>query len=218
VWDPDLAGGWAVREIRHAGRRFGYRGILVAFGLAAVTLLAASGTSSAGTRVIQFKGHGPGVLPHVRITTPSTLHWTNSGSSFQILDSGGQCLEGAVASQTRSGSSYVPAGRYQELSVAAIGDWTITIRTGVEKVPTPIRFNGSGERALPPFVLRNAKTMYWTNTGSIFQIYPADQSTAGVVSTEDTHGSTNLPPGRYRFFVNASAPDEPDGHWQIVLR
>jgi hypothetical protein len=207
-----------VREIRQAGRRFGYRGILVAFGLATVVLLAASGTGSAGTRAIQFKGHGPTVLPHVRITTPSTLYWTNSGSSFQILDSGGACLEGAVASQARRGSSYVPAGRYQELSVAAIGDWTITIRAGVEQVPTPIRFSGSGERALPPFVLRNAKTMYWTNTGSIFQISPADQPTAGVVSTEYTSGTSHLPAGRYRFFVNASAADEPDGHWQIVIR
>jgi hypothetical protein len=60
--------------------------------------------------------------------------------------------------------------------------------------------------------------MSWTNNGSIFQIYPADKPTAGVVSTQYTHGQTRLPAGRYRFFVNASAPEEPDGHWQIVIR
>jgi hypothetical protein len=38
------------------------------------------------------------------------------------------------------------------------------------------------------------------------------------VSTQYTHGQTRLPAGRYRFFVNASAPEEPDGHWQIVIR
>lgn len=53
-----------MREIQRAGRRFAYRGMLVALSLATVALLAASGTGSAhGIRVIQFKGHGPKVLP-----------------------------------------------------------------------------------------------------------------------------------------------------------
>jgi hypothetical protein len=102
--------------------------------------------------------------------------------------------------------------------VAAIGDWTITIRPGVERVATPVRFSGSGGRSLPPFVLPEAKTMYWTNTGSVFQLYPADGPTAGTVSTEYTHGEARLPAGRYRFFVNATASEEPDGHWLIVIR
>jgi hypothetical protein len=193
--------------------------MLVAFALATVTLLAASGTGSAGTRVIKLKGHGPKVLPHLRVTAPSTLYWTNSGSFFQILSSGGYCSEGAVASQAHRGTSYYPAGRYQDLRVAAIGDWTITIRSGLERVGTPVGFSGSGERALPPFVLRSAKTMYWRNAGSIFQIYAADQaSAAGTVSTQYTHGKKRLPAGRYRFFVNATESDEPDGHWRISIR
>jgi hypothetical protein len=208
-----------VREIRRAGRRLGYRGMLVALGIVTVALLAASGTGSAGTRVIQFKGHGPKVLPHFRVTAPSTLYWTNSGSYFQILSYGGSCNEGAVASQAHRGTSYYPASRYPDLRVAAIGDWTITIRTGAEQVGRPIGFTGSGERALPPFVLRSAKTMYWKNAGPVFQVYPADQaSAAGLVSTQDTHGKRRLPAGRYRFFVNATAPDEPEGHWRIFFR
>jgi hypothetical protein len=192
--------------------------MLVAFGFATVTLLAASGTGSAGTRVIRFEGRGPMVLPHFRLTAPSTLSWTNSGSFFQILSSGGYCSEGAVESQTSRGSSYYPAGPYRDLRVAAIGHWTITIRPGVSQVRPPIRFSGSGERALPPFVLSRAETMSWTNTGSVFQIYPADKPTAGTVSTQYTHGNARLPAGRYRFFVNGSAPDEPDGRWAIVIR
>ena len=103
--------------------------------------------------------------------------------------------------------------------MAAIGDWTIIIRTGAERVGTPVGVSGSGERALPPFLLRSAKTLYWKNAGSVFQIYAADQaSAAGTVSTQYTHGKLRLPAGRYRFFVNATAPDEPDGHWRIFLR
>jgi hypothetical protein len=209
-----------VREIQRAGRRFAYRGMLVALCLAAVALLAASGTGSAhGIRVIQFKGHGPKVLPHFRVTAPSTVYWTNSGSFFEIVSYGGYCSDGAVASQAHRGTSYYPAGRYQDLRVSAIGNWTISIRTGVERVGSPIRFTGSGERALPPFVLGSAKTMYWKNAGSVFQIYGADPaSAAGTVSTQYTHGKLRLPAGRYRFFVNATAPDEPDGHWRILLR
>lgn len=198
--------------------RLGYRGTLVAIGLATVTLLAASGNGSAGTRVIRFKGHGPMVLPHFRLTTPSTMSWTNTGSFFEITNAGVYPCEGSVNSQAGHGISYYPANRYRDLQVAAIGDWTITIRPGVERVGAPVRFSGSGGRMLPPFVLPRAKTMYWTNTGSVFQIYPADKPTAGTVSTEYTRGTTRLPAGRYRFFVNASAPEETDGHWQIVIR
>ena len=209
-----------MREIRRAGRRFGYRGMLIALGIATVALLAASGTGSAhGTRMIQLKGHGTKTLPGFRVTAPSTMFWTNSGSFFQITSNGGYCGDGAVASQLHRGTSYLPPGRYDALRVAAIGSWTITIRTGVERVGRLIRFTGSGERALPPFVLANAKTMYWRNAGSVFQIYAADQaSAAGTVSTQYTHGKLRLPAGRYRFFVNATAPDEPDGHWRIFLR
>jgi hypothetical protein len=193
--------------------------MLVAFALVTVTLLAASGTGSAGTRVIQFKGHGPKVLPHFRVTAPSTLYWTNSGSFFQIVSYGGYCSDGAVASQVHRGTSYYPAGRYQDLRVRAIGSWTITIRSGVERVGAPVGFSGSGERALPPFLLRSAKTLYWKNAGSVFQIYGADRaSAAGTVSTEYSHGKQRLAAGRYRFFVNATAPDEPDGHWRISIR
>jgi hypothetical protein len=193
--------------------------MLVAFALATVTLLAASGTGSAGRRVIQFKGHGPKVLPHFRVTAPSTLNWTNSGSYFQIVSYGGYCSDGAVASQAHRGTSYYPASRYQDLRVAAIGDWTIIIRTGAERVGTPVGVSGSGERALPPFLLRSAKTLYWKDAGSIIQIYGADRArAAGTVSTQYSHGKKRLAAGRYRFLVNATAPDEPDGHWRISIR
>lgn len=54
----------------------------------------------------------------------------------------------------------------------------MTIRTGVPQGATRTRFSGPGERALPPFVLRRAKTMYWRNAGSLFEVFPADQASA----------------------------------------
>lgn len=208
-----------MREIRRAGRRLGYRGMLVAFGIATVTLLAASGTSAAhGARVIQFKGHGPKALPHFRVAAPSTMFWTNSGSYFQTISQGGYCYEGAVTSEAHRGTSYISSGRYQDLRVAAIGDWTITISTGVERVSTPIAFSGSGQEALPPFRLRSGRTMHWTNTGTIFQTYLADPAKAGTISSTSHRGTMHLPAGRYRFYVNATEPEQPVGHWRIVIR
>jgi hypothetical protein len=208
-----------VRTIRRAGRRFGYRGMLSALGIATVAILVAAGTGSAhAPRVIHFSGHGPKVLPKFRVAEPSTMYWTNSGSYFQILSQGGQCYEGAVISEAHQGTSYIRAGVAGDLRVAAIGDWTITIRTGAERVGTPIVFSGSGQKALPPFRLSSGKTLYWTNTGTIFQTYPADHATAGIISSEYHSGKIRLPAGRYRFFVNATAPEEPAGGWRIVIR
>ena len=207
-----------MREIRRAGRRLGYRGMLVACGFATTALLAASGTGSAhATRVIHLTGHGGKALPQFRVAVPSTMYWTNSGSYFQISSYGGYCYDGAVTSEARQGTSYVPPGRYSQLRVAAIGHWTITIRAGAERVGDPVAFSGSGQKALPPFRLRSGKVMYWTNTGTIFQTYPA-APTAGTISSEYHRGKMHLPAGRYRFFVNAAAPDEPTGHWRIVIR
>jgi hypothetical protein len=193
--------------------------MLIAVGIVTLALLVASGTGSAdATRVIQFKGHGTKALPNFRVSAASTMVWTNSGSFFRISSEGGYCNEGSVASELHRGTSYIPSGRYQDMRVAAVGDWTITIRTGVEPVGDPITFSGSGGKAIPPFRLSSRKTLYWTNTGSIFQMYPADRARVGIISSEQHHGKTHLPAGRYRFFVSATAPEEPMGHWRIVIR
>ena len=157
-------------------------------------------------------------LPQFLVRSPSTLSWTNSGSFFQISSFGGYCDEGAVTSEARHGTTYIPPGRYNALRVRAIGKWTITVRKGVEKLGSPITFTGSGQRALPPFWLRGGKTMYWTNSGTVFQTYTMSPNAEGVVSSLDHQGRTHLPAGRYRVFVNATEPEQPSGHWRIVIR
>jgi len=102
--------------------------------------------------------------------------------------------------------------------VRAIGDWTITIRTGVETVGTPIEFSGTGGKALPPFRLRSSKTMHWTNTGTRFESFPDGPANKGFVSSPDHSGKIRLPAGRYRLSVSAEEPEEPMGSWTITIR
>ena len=195
-------------------------GTVIASGIAALTTLgtgAASSHVTDATRVIHLTGHGVKTLPLFRVTASSTMFWTNSGSFFQISSSGGYCNDGAVTSQAHQGTSYIPPGRYDQLRVRAIGAWTITIRTGVERVSTPIRFSGSGGKALPPFRLRSSKTMHWSNTGDLFQTFPSGRI-HGIISSQNHSGTTRLPAGRYRLYINTAAPDGPMGRWTISIR
>jgi hypothetical protein len=194
---------------------------VIALGIAALTTLGAGAASShvtGATQVVVLRGHGVKTLPPFRVPAPSTMFWTNSGSFFQISSYGGYCDDGAITSVSHRGTTYMPAGRYVQLRVRAIGDWTITIRTGVERVGTPIRFSGSGQKALPPFRLRSSKTMHWINTGARFQIYSPGPTIKAIVSSPDHRGKTRLPAGLYRLYINAVAPEEPMGSWTISVR
>jgi hypothetical protein len=208
-----------MREFPRPKHRTGLMVTVIAFGIAALTTLGTGAASSHGadaTRV--FRGHGVKALPPFRVPAPSTMFWTNSGSFFQISSNGGYCNDGALTSAAHRGTTYIPPGRYVQLRVRAIGDWTITIRTGVEGVGTPIRFSGSGGKALPPFRLRSSKTMHWINTGTRLQIFPAGPTNKGIVSSPDHSGKTRLRAGRYRLYINAAAPEEPMGRWTIIIR
>jgi hypothetical protein len=194
-------------------------GTVIAFAIAALTTLGTGAASSHGvdaTRVLS--GHGVKALPAFRVPAPSTMYWTNSGSFFQISSNGGYCSDGAVTSAAHRGTTYIPPGRYVHLRVRAIGDWKITIRTGVEGVRTPITFSGSGGKALPPFRLRSSKIMHWINSGTRIQVFAAGPTTKGIVSSPDHSGKTRLPAGRYRLYIDAAPPEEPMGSWRITIR
>jgi hypothetical protein len=138
------------------------------------------------------------------------MYWTNSGSIFQIFG-GGASNAGSINSQAHRGTSFVPSGSYR-LQVNAIGGWTITIRTGIERIGNPIRFKGNGGKTLPPFTLSRGKTMYWTNTGPIFQTFPSGLTLNGSVNSQAHRGTTHLPSGRYQLYINAQ------GTWTITIR
>ena len=144
-----------MREFRRPGQRGGLMGTVIAFGIAALIALGAGAASSDGadaTRVVLLRGHGVKGLPPFRVPAPSTMFWTNSGSFFQISSNGGYCNDGAVTSAAHRGTTYIPPGRYAQLRVRAIGDWTITIRTGVERrrhADQVQRLGRKGTSALP---------------------------------------------------------------------
>jgi hypothetical protein len=195
------------------------RGTAIGFGIAVVAAsLVTSGSASSDATGLRFKGHAVRTLPVFRVSRPSTLLWTNSGSFFQISSNNDFCYDGAVTSEAHQGTTYIPPGRYGSLRVRAIGAWTITIHAGVENLGTPIRISGSGQRALPPFRLRTAKTMYWTNTGDRFQIIPTGPRDDGVVSSARRSGRTHLGAGRYRLVVDPVDPEGPIGSWSISIR
>jgi hypothetical protein len=63
-----------------------------------------------------------------------------------------------------------------------------------------------------------AKTMHWTNTGTRFQTFPTGPTLSGIVSSQDHRGTTRLPAGRYRLYIDAAPPEEPMGSWTIIIR
>ena len=195
------------------------RGAAIGVGIAVMAAtLVTSGSASPDARMIRFQGHGVRALPTFRVDGPSTLIWTHSGSFFQISSSGDYCYDGAVTSDADHGATSIPAGLYNNLRVRAVGAWAVTIRAGAERVGSPIRFSGSGERQLPPFRLLSGQTMYWTNTGDRFQSIPLGPNRSGVVSSGSHRGQTHLRAGRYRLVVDAVVPDEPIGNWTISIR
>jgi hypothetical protein len=178
--------------------------------IAAIAQTDVSRTESRGAKTLRFSGNGGKTLAPIRVTSPSTMIWTNDGAIFQIFNSGAS-TKGTVNSQAKRGTSYVPAGRYP-LQVNAIGNWTLVIKPGIERVSNPIRFVGNGGKALPPFRLTSRKTMYWTSTGALFQTFASGATIDGTVNSQARRGTTSLPAGKYELYVNAVA------NWTISIK
>ncbi len=167
-------------------------------------------TLSRSDKTLRFSGNGGKQLAPFRLAAPATMIWSNSGPLFQTFTSGAT-VNGTVNSQAKRGTSYMPAGRYS-LQVNAIGNWTIVVKAGAERIRTPIRFAGNGGKALPPFRLRSRKTMYWTSTGALFQTFPSGLTLNGMVNSQARRGTTSMPAGKYQLHVNAVA------NWTISIR
>ena len=156
-----------------------------------------------------FSGNGGRSLPPFRVKVPSTLRWTNNGSIFQIFPKIG-LGGGSVNSSARSGATYLKPGSYR-LDVNAIGDWRMSVITGVERPQRLggglVGFRGNGGRDLPPFTTRRGTNLIWTNSGSIFQIFSSDFSVS--VNSQAKAGKSYMDPGPHLLTVNAV------GSWTI---
>lgn len=73
-----------------------------------------------------FSGNGGKNLGTITVANDSTLAWRNDGGFFSVLDDSGV----PVNSQGQSGTSALSAGTYTNVSVNAIGNWTINISPG----------------------------------------------------------------------------------------
>jgi len=72
-------------------------------------------------------------------------------------------------------------------------------------------FSGNGGQSLPPFKVKVASTLRWTNNDVIFQIFPKNMLGGGSVNSTARSGATYLKPGTYRLDVNAI------GNWRIRI-
>jgi hypothetical protein len=72
-------------------------------------------------------------------------------------------------------------------------------------------FRGNGGETLPPFSVSGGSTLFWTNNGGIFQIFPAGCSQHGSVNSQASKGWTYMPHGRYTLQINAV------GTWSINI-
>ena len=143
------SGGGACRETVPQGGSDRPSGVAVA-----AATLAASGSAASEAHVLQFKGHGVKSLRVFRVSGPSTIFWTNTGSYFQLSTGGDYSYEAAVTPREHEGTTFISPCLYRDVRVRAIGAWTITIRPGVAKLGTPIAFSGAGKQALPPSACR----------------------------------------------------------------
>jgi hypothetical protein len=77
--------------------------------------------SSGGGGGQSFSGNGGKNLGTITVANDSTLTWTNDGPLFTMLDDSGV----PVNSVAHSGTSALSAGTYTNVSVNALGNWTI---------------------------------------------------------------------------------------------
>jgi hypothetical protein len=86
-----------------------------------------SGEGSEGSGEAQsFSGSGSKNLGTIKVSGPSTVHWTSEGESFAITSAHGELL----SSQGHRGSASLAAGSYADFEVQADSGWTLKITAG----------------------------------------------------------------------------------------
>jgi len=76
-----------------------------------------------GGEAQSFSGTGSKNLGTVKVSGPSTLHWTSEGESFAITSTNGELL----SSEGHKGTASLAAGSYANFEVQAESSWTLKI-------------------------------------------------------------------------------------------
>ena len=95
--------------------------------------------------------------------------------------------------------------------LAATAAMTATSAYAAPHTQTGPIFRGNGGETLPPFSVSAPSTLFWTNNGDIFQIFPSGSGSAGSVNAQSSKGWTYLPNGRYLLQINAV------GDWTVKV-
>jgi hypothetical protein len=97
------------------------------------------------------------------------------------------------------------------LAVVMLGDASAFTQPRSREAVVGRIFRGNGGKTLPPFSVSQPSTLFWTNNGGIFQIFPSGASGNGSVNSQAAKGWTYLPAGRYALQINAI------GDWVIDI-
>jgi hypothetical protein len=90
---------------------------------------------------------------------------------------------------------------------------TVAAPSHVTDTKRVIRFSGHNVKGLPLFRVAAPSTMFWTNSGSVFQISNHDgYCDDGAVTSQAHRGTTYIHPGYYQLRVRAL------GDWSIKIR
>lgn len=99
-------------------------------------VLAVLAVSAVSAQASTYSGNGSKQIGVIKVTTPSTTHWTNRGDPdfllFLLYD---DRFGISISSQATHGSSYVGPGTYRNITVAG-EDWSFTITSNSAK-PKP---------------------------------------------------------------------------------
>jgi len=83
-----------------------------------------SGEGGEGSGETQsFKGTGTKNLGTVKVSGPSSLHWTSEGENFAITSSRGELL----SSEGHKGAASLSTGSYEDFEVQTDSGWTLKI-------------------------------------------------------------------------------------------
>lgn len=77
-------------------------------------------------KTLTFSGNGLKNLGTIRITSESVLKWTNDGDLMSVMTESDPFV--LVNSQGASGDTVVNPGKYTDVQVNALGNWTIKIK------------------------------------------------------------------------------------------
>ena len=127
----------------------------------------------------------------------------------------GAASGGSTKTETRTVASPTVTRNVTDTVTSVQTVRNVVVRVGrVAHTQAALSFSGNGGLTLNPFVLDNDATMYWTDDGTLMQIFNniPSSSSPPFVNSNGPRGHTYMPAGRYELKIIAV------GNWTIRIR